>query len=129
MNTSSRLLRCERGATALEFAFLAPVFFAMIFGVIDVGRVAWTLGSLHFAAESAARYASLNYDSSGNPPAAGTVQTYALNAYYGESLSSNPFTYSATGCGNTVTASYTYSLTIPFAGTWSIPLGATACFP
>jgi Flp pilus assembly protein TadG len=123
------LPRCESGATALEFAFLAPVFFAMIFGVIDVGRVAWTLGSLHFAAESAARYASLNYDSSGNPPAAGTVQTYALNAYYGESLSSNPFTYSATGCGNTVTASYTYSLTIPFAGTWSIPLGATACFP
>ena len=129
MNTSSRLLRCERGATALEFAFLAPVFFAMIFGVIDVGRVAWTLGSLHFAAESAARYTSLNYDSSGNPPAAATVQTYALNAYYGESLGSNPFTYSATGCGNTVTAAYTYSLAIPFAGTWSIPLSAAACFP
>ena len=124
-----RLLRCECGATALEFAFLAPVFFGMIFGVIDVGRVAWTLGSLHFAAESAARYASLNYDSSGNPPAAATVQTYALNAYYGESLSSNPFTYSATGCGNTVTAAYTYSLAIPFAGTWSIPLSAAACFP
>jgi len=106
MNTFPRLLRCERGAT-----------------------VAWTLGSLHFAAESAARYASLNYDSSGNPPAASTVQTYALNAYYGESLSSNPFTYSATGCGNTVTAAYTYSLAIPFAGTWSIPLSAAACFP
>jgi len=129
MNTSSRLLRCERGATALEFAFLAPVFFAMIFGVIDVGRVAWTLGSLHFAAESAARYASLNYDSSGNPPAAATVQTYALNAYYGESLGSNPFTYSATGCGNTVTANYDYSLTIPLVGSWGIPLSAAACFP
>ena len=129
MNTSSRLLRCERGATALEFAFLAPVFFAMIFGVIDVGRVAWTLGSLHFAAESAARYASLNYDSSGNPPAAATVQTYALNAYYGESLGSNPFTYSATGCGNTVTANYYYSLTIPLVGSWGIPLSAAACFP
>jgi Flp pilus assembly protein TadG len=123
------LLRCERGAPALEFAFVAPVFFAMIFGVIDVGRVAWTLGSLHYAAETAARYASLNYDSSGNPPAASTVETYAQNVYYGESLSSNPFTYSATGCGNTVTASYTYSLAIPLAGTWSIPLAATACFP
>ena len=123
------LYRCERGTTALEFAFVAPVFFAMIFGVIDVARVAWTLGSLHFAAESAARYASLNYDSSGNPPAPNTVETYALNAYYGESLSSNPFTYSATGCGNTVTGAYTYSLTIPFAGTWSIPLSAAACFP
>lgn len=123
------LFGCERGATALEFAFVAPVFFAMIFGVIDVARVAWTLGSMHFAAERAARYASLNYDSGGNPPAASSVQTYALNAYFGESLGSNPFTYSATGCGNTVTAAYTYSLTIPFAGTWSIPLSAAACFP
>jgi hypothetical protein len=105
------------------------MFFAMIFGVVDLGRVAWTLGSLHFAAESAARYASLNYDSSGKPPAAGSVQTYALNAHYGESLSNNPFTYSATGCGNTVTASIDYSLTIPFAGSCGIPLVATACFP
>src|SRR6516225_6331921 len=131
MNTFPRLLRCECGATALEFAFLAPVFFGMIFGVIDLGRVAWTLGSLHYAAETAARYARLNFDSSGNPPAASTVQNYAQNTYYGESLGSNPFTYTytATGCGNIVTAAYNYSLSIPFAGTWTIPLGATACFP
>jgi Flp pilus assembly protein TadG len=123
------LLSCERGATALEFAFVAPVFFAMIFGVIDIARVAWTLGSLHYAAETAARYASIHTASDGTPPTASTVETYAQNVYYGESLSSNPFTYSATGCGNTVTASYTYSLTIPFGGTWPISLGAAACFP
>ena len=123
-----RLLRCERGATILEFAFVATVFLAMIFGVINIARVGWTLGSLHFAAESAARYASI-HTSVSNPIAAGTVQTYAQNAYYGESLSSNPFTYSATGCGNTVTASYNYSLTIPLVRTWVIPLSATACFP
>jgi Flp pilus assembly protein TadG len=123
------LLSCERAAPALEFAFVAPVFFAMIFGVINVARVAWTLGSLHYAAETAARYASINTSSDGTPPSASTVQNYALNAYNGESLSSNPFTYSATGCGNTVTAAYTYSLAIPLVGTWSIPLSAAACFP
>jgi Flp pilus assembly protein TadG len=123
------LLSCERGATIVEFAFVAPVFSAMIFGVIDIARVGLTLGSLHFAAESAARYASINTSSDGTPPAASTIETYAQNVYYGESLNSNPFTYSATGCGNTVTASYTYSLAIPLAGTWSIPLAATACFP
>jgi Flp pilus assembly protein TadG len=122
------LLSCERGAPALEFAFVAPVFFAMIFGVIDIARVAWTLGSLHYAAETAARYASIN-DSPTNPITATTVQTYAQNVYYGESLSSNPFTYTPTGCGHTVAAAYTYSLAIPLAGTWSIPLAATACFP
>src|SRR5215469_7281892 len=131
MNTFPRLLRCERGTTALEFAFLAPVLFAMIFGVIDVGRLAWTIGSLHFAAESAARYASLNFDGSGNPPAASTVQTYALNSYYGESMGGNPFTYSysAGGCGNTVKAAVDYTLSIPFVGTLGVPLVATACFP
>ena len=124
------LLSCERGATALEFAVLAPVFFAMIFGIIDISRVAWTLGSLHYAAESAARYASLHFDSSGNPPATSTVETYAAQVYYGESGSTTfQYTYSATGCDNTVTASDTYSLSIPFVGSWSLPLAATACFP
>ena len=124
-----RLLHCERGTTALEFAFLAPVLFAMVFGVINIAQVAWTLGSLHFAAEAAARYASINTASDGTPPSAGTVQTYAQSVYHGESLSSNPFTYSATGCGNTVTASYSYTLSIPLAGSWTIPLAAAACFP
>ena len=123
-----RLLSCRRGATIVEFAFVAPVFLAMIFGVIDIARATWTFGSLNYAAERAARYASI-HTSDSNPIAASTVQTYALNAYYGESLSGNPFTYSATGCGNTVTATYNYSLAIPLVHTWSIPLTATACFP
>jgi Flp pilus assembly protein TadG len=123
------LLSCQRGATIVEFAFVATVFLAMIFGVINIARVGWVFGSLHFAAEAAARYASINTASDGTPPTANTVQTYALTAYHGESLSSNPFTYSATGCGNTVTASYSYTLSIPLAGTWTIPLSAAACFP
>jgi Flp pilus assembly protein TadG len=122
------LLSCERGTTILEFAFVATVFLSMIFGIINIARVGWAFGSLHFAAEAAARYASIN-DSPSNPIAAGTVTTYAQNVYYGEGLGSNPFTYSTAGCGHTVTASYTYSLAIPLAGTWSIPLSAAACFP
>ena len=39
--------------------------------VVNIARVGWTLGSLHFAAEAAARYASIN-DSASNPIAAGT---------------------------------------------------------
>jgi Flp pilus assembly protein TadG len=118
-------LLCESGATIIEFAIGLTVFVMLIFGVLNIAMVLWTLGSLHYAAESAARYASVN-----SPVTANSVQTYALNAYYGESLGgTNPFHYSATGCGNTVTASYTYSLVIPLAGTWSLPLSAAACFP
>ena len=104
----------------------------MMFGIIDIARVTWTLGSLYYAAESAARYASISTNNNdGTFPTASSVQTFALNAYYGESLGgTNPFTYnSATGCGNTVTAAYNYPLTIPFVGTWSLPLSTAACFP
>jgi len=121
------LLRCDNGATIIELAFGLTAFLMMTFGIIDIARVLWTLGSLHYAAESAARCASVNTTTCGSATA---IQTYALDKYYGESLgSSNPFTYSATGCGNTVTASYNYSLTIPLAGSYTIPLNATACFP
>jgi Flp pilus assembly protein TadG len=116
----------ESGATVIEFAFAATAFLAMMFGVINIARVTWTLGSLHYAVEAAARCASVNSTSCGNATA---IQNYAQGVYSGESLSSNPFTYSATGCGHTVTATYNYALTIPPVGTWTIPLSATACFP
>jgi Flp pilus assembly protein TadG len=120
------LVLCESGATIIEFAFGLTAFLMLIFGIVNISRVLWTLGSLHYAAESAARCASVNSTACGT---ASLAQAYALQQYNGESLSSNPFTYSATGCGNTVTANYTYSLSIPLAGTWSLPLSATACFP
>jgi hypothetical protein len=99
----------------------------LMFGIVNIARVLWIVGSLHFAAESAARCASANTTTCNS---ASATQSYALSQYHGESLgATNPFTYSATGCGNTVTASYTYSLVIPLAGTYSLPLSAAACFP
>ena len=126
MKAIRRLVVSESGATVIELAFAMTAFLGMIFGVINVARVTWTLGSLHYAVEAAARCASVNSTSCGSATA---IQTYALSAYNGESLTGNPFTYSATGCGHTVKADYTYSLDIPPIGTWPIPLKATACFP
>ena len=120
-------MSCDSGASAVEFGLSLTVFLGLIFGVINIARVLWVIGSLHFAAENAARCASANTTTCSS---ASTIQSYALNQYHGESLgATNPFTYSATGCGNTVSASYTYSLTIPLFGTYSLPLSATACFP
>jgi Flp pilus assembly protein TadG len=121
------LVSCERGASAVELGLCLAVFLGLIFGVINIARVLWIVGSLHFAAESGARCASANTTTCSS---ASAIQSYALNQYHGESLgSTNPFTYSATGCGNTVSASYTYSLVIPLFGTYSLPLSAKACYP
>jgi Flp pilus assembly protein TadG len=111
----------------VEFAVALGAFLMLIFGIINISRVLWTLSSLHYAAEAAARCASVNSVTCGS---ANAIQTYALNQYNGENLGgTNPFVYTAAGCGNTVTATYTYSLVIPLAGTWSLPLSAAACFP
>lgn len=123
-----RLLHSDNGAAAVETALVLPVFFiALVFGVIKIALLLWTDASLNYAAEAAARCASVNSTQCGSGSA---IQTYALNNYFGQPVgATNPFTYSASGCGHSVTASYTYTLAIPVVGSWNIPLTATACFP
>ena len=56
-----RLAADRSGVTAVEFALMAPVLFALLFGTIEFGRVAYTQGVVSFAAEEATRYAVVNY--------------------------------------------------------------------
>jgi Flp pilus assembly protein TadG len=122
-----RLMSCESGSSAVELGFTLSAFMSMLFGVVNIAVVLWTLASLHYAAQTAARCASVG---STGCTSASTIQTFALSQYFGRPLAgANPFVYSATGCGHTVTASYDYSLVIPLVGTYSLPLSATACSP
>lgn len=57
-----RLAGDRRGVSAVEFSLLAPALLGLIFGVIEVGRAAYTQGVVSFAAEEATRYAVVNYD-------------------------------------------------------------------
>jgi hypothetical protein len=56
-----RLWQDCRAVSALEFALLAPVFFGLVIGAIEMGRAAYTQGVVSFAAEEATRYAVVNY--------------------------------------------------------------------
>ena len=56
-----RLLRCRRGAMAIEFAFAAPVFFAMLLAVIEFGRMFFISSTLQFVVEQAGREAMAEY--------------------------------------------------------------------
>ncbi len=49
----------RKGATAVEFAFVAPVLFLLIFGLIEMGRTCMTLHSLQEAAREGCRRAIL----------------------------------------------------------------------
>ena len=50
----------ERGSALVEFALVAMLFFAMLFGIIDFGRAFYTYHFLSSAARSAARWAIVN---------------------------------------------------------------------
>jgi len=52
--------RNERGSTMAEFALIAAVFFMIIFGIIEFGRLLYTHNALTDAARRGARYAALH---------------------------------------------------------------------
>jgi Flp pilus assembly protein TadG len=123
-------MRCDQqGTTAVEFAIIAPVFIALLVGVIALCICLFLVGSLHYAVEEGARCASVKTacaDASGNPNAIATV-AYAQSHYFGPAVSP-AFTYAAAPCGNSVTGSINYSMDVGFK-TFVVPISATACFP
>jgi hypothetical protein len=54
--------RSRRGAVAVEFAVVAPIFVAMLFGLIELGRAFETQNMLEVAAREGARFASMDRD-------------------------------------------------------------------
>jgi Flp pilus assembly protein TadG len=50
-----RLGRDQRGVAAVEFAMIAPIFFALLVGIMDVGRYMWTLNTMQYAIDQAVR--------------------------------------------------------------------------
>lgn len=58
-------LRGDDGSTTVEFSMIGVGFFLMMFGVLELGRMAWTSNVIDYAADEAARYAILH---EGAPP-------------------------------------------------------------
>lgn len=49
------------GAMAIDFAIVAPVFFILVFGLIDISRAVFTKGVMLYAMEEASRWAAVNF--------------------------------------------------------------------
>jgi Flp pilus assembly protein TadG len=51
----SGLHRDQHGVAAIEFAMIAPIFFGLLVGTIDVGRYMWTLNTMQYAIDQGVR--------------------------------------------------------------------------
>jgi Flp pilus assembly protein TadG len=136
--------RAQHGAVMVEFALVAPIFLALLFGIFEFGRALWTQQALQQTAIVGARCMALPQS------ACASDVTYAYNstktmAYiqqvanqWGVSLTSADIAQNnAANCGgesgfSEVSLAITFQsvvprlLNLPGSG---IPLTATACFP
>lgn len=120
-----QLTEARQGATAVEFALVAPVLFLIIFGGVEFGELLWTQSALHFAVQEAARCASVTPATCGT---AAQIATFAANETTGLSISSSAFTVTTPSCGHQVSASYPYTFIASGLLPFSPTLTAQACF-
>ena len=75
----SRFARSEDGVAALEFGMVAPAFFAVLLGVMELGRIGFTAAALHYAAEEGTRYAIVRMGTATNE----TIQAHTSERLIG----------------------------------------------
>ena len=118
------LRRREDGAAALQFAMVVPAFILLTVGSMFTANAVFTVSSMHYASEAAARCASIQTTVCTSST---VIQNYATSHYAGPNVSPS-FVYSTAGCGHTVTGTVTYSMDLG-ARTISVPVSTSACYP
>jgi Flp pilus assembly pilin Flp len=115
-NRVRRFLGDQRGVAAIELAILAPVCLALLLSVIQGGLLIFTQANLHYAVQKGVRCIALQ-DSCPSPA-----------SYYASPGAAPVFTSAQQTCGQVLTATVTFTLSIVLYQT-QIPLSATSCFP
>lgn len=107
------------GASALEFALIAPVFFAMLFGTIQMGIAYYYAGSVQFALERTARITMVDQDMS-----EGEVQAAFANELATFTDQEVDVSYTVDDSGDVpigqFAAAYAHEVIIPFVPTFTV---------
>lgn len=67
------------GQSLVEFALVFPIFFAILVGMVDIGRAVWANNAVANAAREAARYAIVHGGTKSNPCPVGPPVTTGSN--------------------------------------------------
>jgi Flp pilus assembly protein TadG len=116
----------QRGAAAVEFALIAPLLFALLFGIIEMGAILYNQAVITNASREGARYAAGFYT---NPttatlgrPTCNNIQTYVtnyVNKYFIKFYDSDTFTTSNVKCCDNTTCSTGTNPYYNYTGTYA----------
>lgn len=94
-----RRIRPRRAASAVEFAFVALIFFTLMLGIFEYARYLFTQQLINNAAREGARYAVVNIESASTTTVQNYVDSYlsgqGANALVSYSATSNISVYQA----------------------------------
>jgi len=110
------LRRTRRGATAIEFGLLLPVFAAILFGVFDYGWVFYQQANVVAATRESLRVA-VTLPQSGTPAPDEEVITYARSQLQGMGFTTTQLdagTMTATYDGSSPNTMLTLAVSVPF---------------
>jgi hypothetical protein len=124
------------GVTAIEMAFVLPVFILFLLGITEFGRALWTQTTLQYAVETAARCAKVTNGALCLP----TVEAYAASQAIGMTIPPSAFTYTpnatcGVGSDDTGAGGAEVSVSFPFVGLVpqlipvDVTLSARSCHP
>ena len=99
----------RRGAAIVEFAFVAPIFFLFVFGMIEFGRMVMVQQLITNAAREGARVAILPGSTTSQVDTA--VSNYLTGSVSGATTTVNPDPPSGATYGSAVTV----TVTVPFS--------------
>lgn len=116
MRIFKQLYHARRGVAALEFAVVAPVLMMLMFGILEFGRLLWTMQGLQMTAASAARCMGILASScaSGGAYSSDNTTSYIENTAnaWGISLTSSNLVLLTRDSTNSACAPATSTLTI-----------------
>jgi len=116
------IIKKDSGASAIEFAIILPVLVMLIFGIVEFGIAFNNYLAITHAAREGARIAAVDLNNPG-------LESMIIERAYPvtpDSISVNTPDGTEIGDPVVVTVTYGISITIPFVGSWDIPLNSRA---
>lgn len=115
-----RIIKNEKGASAVEFALILPILIILVFGIVQFGIAFNNYITITHAAREGARIAAVDLN---NPDLKNIIieRAYPVSITPDDIVISTP---EGTDIGDPVEVEITYniSITIPLVGSWDIPL-------